>query len=292
MTDIAIRKTNDTKPTTVPERASNPWGSMRSLLSWDPFREVMAFPALEEGGFAMSPPFDVKETADADEFKADVPGIQEKDLEVSTTGSRLTVSGRRDAHKEERGERYCTYERSYGSCTRELLAPRWRGCGQGANVFRRGCADRPRSEEARDATEEDRGQIGAVVDQVVSVSRPAALAAPPPPTMVLPGQQAPASPSHRQAPHRALGRFARAPPDVRRPLSDHESQGRAPRLPAFSTRRRVYGNGGVARQGPSRVARPQGRRTMQEHVVPASIRATQPIGPFGFWMTLHVVRGS
>jgi HSP20 family protein len=123
MADIAIRKHDADKPTTVAERTLDPWRMMRSLLSWDPFREMSMLPTFEGGGSAVSPAFDVKETKDAYEFKADVPGIQEKDLDVSTTGNRLTVSGRRESEKEDRGARYYTYERSFGSFTRSFSLP-------------------------------------------------------------------------------------------------------------------------------------------------------------------------
>lgn len=122
MTDITIRKQNDTKPATV-ERTLDPWRSMRSLLAWDPFREIAAFPTLDESALPAVPAFDVKETKDAYEFKADVPGVQEKDLEVSMTGNRLTISGKREAEKEDRNDRYYTYERSYGSFTRSFTLP-------------------------------------------------------------------------------------------------------------------------------------------------------------------------
>jgi len=122
MTDIAIRKTEESKPTASVERTWDPWRGMRSLLSWDPFRE-MSLPSLAEASVPTSPAFDVKETKDAYEFKADVPGIQDKDLEVSVTGSRLTISGKREAEKENRGDRYYTFERSYGSFTRSFVLP-------------------------------------------------------------------------------------------------------------------------------------------------------------------------
>jgi HSP20 family protein len=123
MTDITIRKQNENKPAVAGERAWDPWRTMRSLLSFDPFREMAAFPALAESAITVSPAFDVKETKDSYEFKADVPGIQDKDLEVSMTGNRLTVSGRREAEKEEKSDRYYAYERSYGSFTRSFSLP-------------------------------------------------------------------------------------------------------------------------------------------------------------------------
>jgi HSP20 family protein len=123
MSDIAIRKQNENKPALATERAWDPWRTMRSLLSWDPFREMAAFPTLDEGTLALSPAFEVKETKDAYEFKADVPGIHDKDLEVSMTGNRLTISGKREAEKEDKSGRYYTYERSYGSFMRSFSLP-------------------------------------------------------------------------------------------------------------------------------------------------------------------------
>jgi HSP20 family protein len=105
------------------EHAWHPWRTMRSLLSWDPFREMAPFPAFEDRAITFSPAFDVKETKAAYLFKADVPGIQDKDLEVTMTGNRLTVSGKRNEEKEETNDRYYTYERNYGSFSRSFTLP-------------------------------------------------------------------------------------------------------------------------------------------------------------------------
>lgn len=126
MSDITIRKQTAERPALVgAEPMSNwdPWRTMRALLAWDPFREMAPVATFEERPMAFAPAFDVKETADAYLFKADLPGIQDKDLEVTITGNRLTVSGRRDVEKEEKQGRYYNYERSYGSFTRSFTLP-------------------------------------------------------------------------------------------------------------------------------------------------------------------------
>jgi HSP20 family protein len=125
MANVTIRKQNGDKPVlaTATEQTWDPWRTMQSLLSWDPFREMAPFPAFEERPIAFSPAFDVKETKDAYLFKADLPGMQDKDLEVTMTGNRLTVSGKRDEEKEEKTERYYTYERNYGSFSRSFTLP-------------------------------------------------------------------------------------------------------------------------------------------------------------------------
>jgi HSP20 family protein len=65
----------------------------------------------------------VKETKDAYVFKADVPGVKEADIDITVTGNRLTVSGKRDAEKQEQTDRYYSYERSYGDFTRAFTLP-------------------------------------------------------------------------------------------------------------------------------------------------------------------------
>jgi HSP20 family protein len=96
---------------------------MRALLAWDPFREMMTMPSIGEAQFVATTAFDVKETKDSYEFKADVPGMLEKDIEVTVTGNRLTIAGKREAEKEDKSERYYTFERSYGAFTRSFTLP-------------------------------------------------------------------------------------------------------------------------------------------------------------------------
>lgn len=121
MSNITVRRGNEgtMAPTTL-ER--DPFRMFRDFFRWDPFREMAPFiPTTEAAAFA--PAFEVKETKDAFVFKADVPGVKEKDLEVTLTGNRLSISGKREGEKEEKAETYYTYERSYGSFTRAFTLP-------------------------------------------------------------------------------------------------------------------------------------------------------------------------
>jgi HSP20 family protein len=94
---------------------------MRDLLNWDPFREMVPFTPRGSTGFL--PSFDVRETTEGFVFTADVPGVKESDLNVTLTGNRLSVSGKRDAEKHERADTYYAYERSYGEFTRSFTLP-------------------------------------------------------------------------------------------------------------------------------------------------------------------------
>jgi HSP20 family protein len=96
--------------------ARDPYSLARDLLGWDPFfggRPASAF----------SPAFEVKETNDSFVLKADLPGVEEKDLDVAIHNGVLTVSGSRQAEDRKEGESYALYERQYGSFTRSFALP-------------------------------------------------------------------------------------------------------------------------------------------------------------------------
>ncbi len=126
MANIAIRKENGNKPASASvEPRWEPLRVMRDLLGWDPFREIAAFmpQAIPQIPATFLPTFEIKETQDGYVFRADVPGVKESDLEVTVTGNRITVSGKRDAEKEEQTATYYMCERSYGDFARSFTLP-------------------------------------------------------------------------------------------------------------------------------------------------------------------------
>jgi HSP20 family protein len=122
MSEIAVRKQNGGEALgTQLRRDFEPFRLVREMFGWDPFREIA--PLLSSAIPAFAPAFEVKETKDSFVFKADLPGVKESDLEVTTTGNRLTLAGKREAEKEEKEDTYYAYERSYGSFTRTFTLP-------------------------------------------------------------------------------------------------------------------------------------------------------------------------
>ncbi len=111
-----IRRNN---PGTAMSRFTDPFEMMRDLMRWDPFAELGT--GRPEAGFV--PSFEVKETKEGYLFKADLPGIRDEDLEISLTGNRLTVSGKREEEHRDEEDRYYAYERSYGSFSRSFTLP-------------------------------------------------------------------------------------------------------------------------------------------------------------------------
>lgn len=94
----------------------DPFSLARELLSWDPFtygRVAQTF----------APHFEVKETADKFVVRADLPGVEEKNIDVSVHAGVLSVSGHRAAEDRKEGESFYVYERQYGSFSRSFALP-------------------------------------------------------------------------------------------------------------------------------------------------------------------------
>ncbi|MEW5738787.1 MAG: Hsp20/alpha crystallin family protein [Myxococcota bacterium] len=115
-----LRRTQSEAPSALARQSWDPFEMMNQMLRWDPFAELTR-PVW--GASSFSPAFEVKETKDAFHFKADLPGLEEKDLDVSLSANRLTVSGQRQQERTEEGDSWYTTERSYGSFTRTFTLP-------------------------------------------------------------------------------------------------------------------------------------------------------------------------
>jgi HSP20 family protein len=112
---------------------------MTVLTRWEPFREFTTLQdrmnrllrdtfgpegreeALTTTGFA--PLVDVYEDEHNITLKIEVPGIDEKDIDVRIENNTLTVHGERKFEKEEKEENYRRIERQYGSFTRTFTLP-------------------------------------------------------------------------------------------------------------------------------------------------------------------------
>lgn len=104
-------------------RAWDPFERMQEMMSVDPLDLMGRMLGERDFGATFTPAFEVKETGDAYIFKADLPGVQEKDVDISITGDRIQVSGKREEEKKEESERYYAYERNFGAFTRSFTLP-------------------------------------------------------------------------------------------------------------------------------------------------------------------------
>ena len=72
---------------------------------------------------AFVPPVDIYEDEHSIQLKLEVPGIDEKDLDIKVENNTLTVSGERKFEKEEKEENFRRVERRYGSFVRSFTLP-------------------------------------------------------------------------------------------------------------------------------------------------------------------------
>jgi len=111
----------------------NPLRAMREMMQWDPFREMAPISRWDPwrelarmmplGGMEWSPSFDLTENKDSYTVKVDVPGVKKEDLDISVTGNRVQISGRREATEESKTDTVYAYERQYGSFMRSFKLP-------------------------------------------------------------------------------------------------------------------------------------------------------------------------
>src|SRR5437660_4629353 len=111
---------------------------MTFVTRFDPFREFVTLQdrmnrlfretqpegpeeALTTSTFA--PPVDVYEDDHNITLKIEVPGIDEKDIDVRIENNTLVVHGERKFEKEEKEENFRRVERQYGSFTRSFTLP-------------------------------------------------------------------------------------------------------------------------------------------------------------------------
>ena len=102
------------------------------LTRWEPFAELgelrsrldRMFGELGEGGeVAWRPAIDVVREDGNLVVRADVPGIKPEEVEIEVENDILTVSGKHEEEKEEKGKDYLRRERRVGSFSRSLALP-------------------------------------------------------------------------------------------------------------------------------------------------------------------------
>jgi len=118
---------------------------MTLLTRWEPLREFSAMqdrinrmnrmnrlfresysPEVPEEALTTTnyaPPVDIYEDEHNITLKLEVPGIDEKDIDVRIENTTLTVHGERKIEKEEKEENFRRVERQYGEFTRSFTLP-------------------------------------------------------------------------------------------------------------------------------------------------------------------------
>ena len=100
---------------------------------------------------AYAPQVDVSEDDDSVIVTAELPGMEEKDIDLSLTHGALTLKGEKRAEKESKERGYYRSERSYGTFTRTIPLPCAVEEEKVAATFKKGVltVTLPKSPEAR-----------------------------------------------------------------------------------------------------------------------------------------------
>jgi HSP20 family protein len=84
-------------------------------------RDIRPFAGRQNG--LLSVTVDVAETDKALEITAELPGVSEKDIDVTVSDDVLTIKAEKRSEKDEKGKDYHVVERSYGTFQRSMMLP-------------------------------------------------------------------------------------------------------------------------------------------------------------------------
>jgi HSP20 family protein len=128
-TSVEVRK-----PSGTPAPAQDPFRSLRSEMDrmFDRFADGFFPPALRnmigsrtaQPSFAVSmPAVDVTEDDTSYRIAAELPGLDEKDVEVTVNNGMLVIKGEKRLDNEQKGKNFHISERAYGAFQRSFFLP-------------------------------------------------------------------------------------------------------------------------------------------------------------------------
>ena len=137
-----------------------------TLVKWTPFGDLPAFrreverlfdrflgelPRLDLSGAGWAPHLDMTETKESVIVKAELPGLEAKDLDITISGNTLALKGEKRQVKEEKDEHHHLLERSYGTFTRTVELPTTVAADKVKAAFKNGVLTitLPKTEEAK-----------------------------------------------------------------------------------------------------------------------------------------------
>lgn len=108
---------------------------MKDITKWDPFKEVVDLGSVidrffgrgplsrRNEDFNLYPAIEITDKKDKLVVKAEIPGVDKKDIKVSLEGDILTIKGEVKKEEETKEKGYYYSERSYGTFQRSISLP-------------------------------------------------------------------------------------------------------------------------------------------------------------------------
>ncbi|MBF0444756.1 MAG: Hsp20/alpha crystallin family protein [Magnetococcales bacterium] len=136
---------------------------MSTYVTYDPFRNVRSLQGEinrlfdkdmdDSSGQLTQWPMrvDIREDENQIVVKADLPGMEQKDIQVNVDNGMLTISGERKFDDEENKENYHRVERAYGRFSRSFQLPNTTDMGKIGAAYKNGVLEvtLPKLEEAK-----------------------------------------------------------------------------------------------------------------------------------------------
>jgi HSP20 family protein len=118
----------------------NPFDSFRHEMGrlMDSFFHGFSLHPFETRATVFTPHVDVVDTGKTINVSVELPGMDDKDIEVSLTRDALVIKGEKKEEKEEKGKDYYRSERSFGSFTRSIALPEGIDTEGGEASFKKG----------------------------------------------------------------------------------------------------------------------------------------------------------
>ncbi|MFA5072576.1 MAG: Hsp20/alpha crystallin family protein [Nitrospirota bacterium] len=119
---IPFRKKNPASS----QAEENPFSQLQREMNrmFDSFAHTMSMSAAPEFSGSFMPRVDVSENDKAILITAELPGMSEKDIDISISEDVLVIRGEKKEDKEEKSKNYYYSERSFGSFNRSIPLPR------------------------------------------------------------------------------------------------------------------------------------------------------------------------
>jgi HSP20 family protein len=116
-----VRRVEDAMKAMVPERGL---GNIRKEMDrlFERLWEPNGFEVTTMAG-DWTPNLEISETPERVVARAEIPGIEPKNIQVTLEGQLLTIRGEKNREKEEKDERFYRMERSYGAFARTIRLP-------------------------------------------------------------------------------------------------------------------------------------------------------------------------
>ena len=133
-THIDVKKGAETPATSAPAKLQNPFRSLRNQIDrlFEDFDsdlfssrwlEMTPFSKFRSQIASVMPAIDVVDDGNAYRVTAELPGLSDKDIDVTKDGDLLTIKGEKKEEREQKEKGYFMSERHYGSFERTLRLP-------------------------------------------------------------------------------------------------------------------------------------------------------------------------